>query len=56
VGEDRGSKETDGCPLTAIELEYELSPRFHKVYPMTLTEQMEIDTFLEEALATGHIR
>jgi hypothetical protein len=23
---------------------------------MTLTEQMEMDTFLEEALATGHIR
>jgi hypothetical protein len=23
---------------------------------MTLTEQMEVDTFLEEALATGHIR
>jgi hypothetical protein len=27
-----------------------------KVYPMTLTEQMEMDTFLEEALATGRIR
>jgi hypothetical protein len=40
----------------AIELERESSPRFHKVYPMTLTEQMEMDTFLEEALATGHIR
>jgi hypothetical protein len=38
-----------------IELEYEPSPRFHKVYPMTLTEQTEIDPFLEEA-ATGHIR
>jgi hypothetical protein len=36
----------------AIELEYEPSPG----YPMTLTEQMEMDTFLEEALATGHIR
>jgi hypothetical protein len=23
---------------------------------MTLTEQTEMDTFLEEALATGHIR
>jgi hypothetical protein len=23
---------------------------------MTLTEQIEMDTFLEEALATGHIR
>jgi hypothetical protein len=40
----------------AIELECEPSPRFHKVYPMTLTEQMEMDAFLEEALATGHIR
>jgi hypothetical protein len=40
----------------AIELEREPSPRFRKVYPMTLTEQMEIDTFLEEALATRHIR
>jgi hypothetical protein len=39
-----------------IELEHELSPRFRKVYPMTLTEQMEMDTFLEEALATGRIR
>jgi hypothetical protein len=27
-----------------------------KVYLMTLTEQMEMDAFLEEALATGHIR
>jgi hypothetical protein len=40
----------------AIELEYEPSPRFHKVYPMTLTEQTEMDTFLEKALATGRIR
>jgi hypothetical protein len=40
----------------AIELEHEPSPRFHEVYPMTLTEQMEMDAFLEEALATGHIR
>jgi hypothetical protein len=40
----------------AIELEREPSPGFHKVYPMTLTEQTEMDTFLEEALATGHIR
>jgi hypothetical protein len=39
-----------------IELEHEPSPGFRKVYPMTLTEQMEMDTFLEEALATGHIR
>jgi hypothetical protein len=40
----------------AIELERELSPRFCKVYPMTLTEQTEMDAFLEKALATGHIR
>jgi hypothetical protein len=39
----------------AIELEREPSPRFCKVYPMTLTEQTEMDTFLEEALATGRI-
>jgi hypothetical protein len=40
----------------AIELEREPSPGFQKVYPMTLTEQTEMDAFLEEALATGHIR
>jgi hypothetical protein len=40
----------------AIELECELSPRFRKVYPMTLMEQTEMDAFLEEALATGRIR
>jgi hypothetical protein len=40
----------------AIELEREPSPRFRKVYPMTLTEQTEMDAFLEEALATGCIR
>jgi hypothetical protein len=40
----------------AIELERKPSPGFRKVYPMTLTEQTEMDTFLEEALATGHIR
>jgi hypothetical protein len=40
----------------AIELEREPSPGFCKVYPMTLTEQTEMDTFLEEALATGRIR
>jgi hypothetical protein len=39
-----------------IELEHEPSPRFHKVYVMTLTEQTEMDAFLEEALATGRIR
>jgi hypothetical protein len=40
----------------AIELEREPSPGSRKVYPMTLTEQMEMDAFLKEALATGHIR
>jgi hypothetical protein len=39
-----------------IELECEPSPGFHKVYLMTLTEQTEMDAFLEEALATGRIR
>jgi hypothetical protein len=40
----------------AIELEHKPSPGFCKVYLSTLTEQMEMDTFLEEVLATGHIR
>jgi hypothetical protein len=40
----------------AIELEREPSPGFCKVYLMTLTEQTEMDTFLEEVLATGRIR
>jgi hypothetical protein len=40
----------------AIELEREPSPGFQKVYPMTLTEQIEMNAFLEEALATGCIR
>jgi hypothetical protein len=31
----------------AIELEHEPSPGFHKVYPMTLTEQTEMDAFQE---------
>jgi hypothetical protein len=39
----------------ATELEREPSPGFRKVYPMTLTEQTEMDAFLEEALATGRI-
>jgi hypothetical protein len=39
-----------------IELEREPSPGFQKVYPMTLTEQTEMDAFLEEALSTGCIR
>jgi hypothetical protein len=40
----------------AIDLEREPSPGFCKFYPMTLTEQTEMDVFLEKALATGHIR
>jgi hypothetical protein len=40
----------------AIELEHKPSPGFCKVYPMTLTEQTEMDAFLEEAVATGCIR
>jgi hypothetical protein len=40
----------------AIELEHKPSPGFRKVYLMTLTEQTEMDAFLEETLATGHIR
>src|SRR3981189_2765052 len=40
----------------AIELEREPSPGFRKVYPMSPEEQRELDTFLEEALATGRIR
>jgi hypothetical protein len=42
-----------GC---AIELKCEPSPGFRKVYLLTLMEQMEMDTFLEEALATRRIR
>jgi hypothetical protein len=40
----------------AIKLECEPSPGFRKVYLMTLTEQTEMDAFLEESLATGYIR
>jgi hypothetical protein len=40
----------------AIELEHEPSHGFHKVYLITLMEQTEMDTFLEEALTTGCIR
>jgi hypothetical protein len=38
----------------AIELECDPSPGFRKVYPMTLTEQQEMDSSLEKAL--GRIR
>jgi hypothetical protein len=40
----------------AIELECKPLPGFCRVYLMTLTEQTEMDAFLEEALAIGHIR
>jgi hypothetical protein len=40
----------------AIELKHEPSPGFRKVYLMTLTQQTEMDAFLEEELATGRIR
>jgi hypothetical protein len=40
----------------AIELEHEPSPGFRKVYLMTLTEQTEMDAFLDEPLAIGRIR
>jgi len=40
----------------AIELERDPETGFHKVYPMTLEEQEELDAFLEEALSTSHIR
>jgi hypothetical protein len=39
----------------AIELECEPSLGFHKVYPMTLTEQTGMDAFLEEARALTRI-
>jgi hypothetical protein len=39
-----------------IELEHKPLSGFHKVYLMTLTEQTEMDAFLEEALATRRIR
>jgi hypothetical protein len=39
----------------AIELERDPEPGFHKVYPMTLEEQEELDAFLEEALSTSRI-
>jgi hypothetical protein len=38
-----------------IELKHDPEPGFHKVYPMTLEEQGELDMFLEEALSTSRI-
>jgi hypothetical protein len=37
-------------------MECKPSPGFRKVYLITLTEQKEMDTLLEEVLATGCIR
>jgi len=39
----------------AIELECKPAPGFHKVYLMSIQEQAELDTFLQEALSTGRI-
>jgi hypothetical protein len=39
----------------AIELKHEPLPGCRKVYPMSPEEQTELDTFLEDALATGCI-
>ena len=39
-----------------IDLEHDPKPGFHRVYPMLLVKQAVMDTFLEEALATGWIR
>jgi hypothetical protein len=38
-----------------IELECDPEHGFHKVYPMTLEEQRELNVFLKEALSTSHI-
>jgi hypothetical protein len=38
-----------------IELECQPSPGFCKCYPMSLEEQAELNTFLEEALSMGRI-
>src|SRR3981189_2735874 len=40
----------------AIELHRTPSPALRQVYPMSPKEQRELDAFLEEALATGHIQ
>jgi len=37
----------------AIELVPGLEPRSSKVYPLSLVEQKELDSFLEENLRTG---
>ena len=40
----------------AIELVLGLEPKSSKVYPLSLVEQKELDSFLEENLHTGQIR
>jgi len=40
----------------AIELVPGLEPKLSKVYPLSLIEQKELDSFLEENLCTGWIR
>ena len=40
----------------AIELIPGLEPKSSKVYPLSLVEQKELDSFLEENLCTGQIR
>jgi len=39
----------------AIELTPRAEPKSSKVYPLSLLEQAELDTFLEENLCTGRI-
>jgi len=39
----------------AIELTPRAEPKLSKVYPLSLLEQAELDTFLEENLRTGRI-
>jgi hypothetical protein len=52
VGEEREVEERRG----KVRKRMDVPLQFRKVYPMTLTEQTEMDAFLEEALATGCIR
>jgi len=40
----------------AIKLAPGSEPKLSKVYPLSLVEQKELDTFLEENLCTGQIR
>ena len=40
----------------AIELVLGSEPKSSKVYPLSLVEQKELDSFLEENLRTGRVR